>query len=63
MQRRLSDSGSIDCLKEEFIEFTLSPGEVTPLISTYKVWEPSFNPHRTAENVELDEGWSNEHYG
>ena len=44
-QLRLSDSESIDCLKEEFTDFLLSPGDVTPLISIYKIWEPSFNPH------------------
>ena len=51
-QLRLSDSESIDCLKEEFTDFLLSSGDVTPPISTYKIWEPSFNPHRTAEKVE-----------
>ena len=47
----MSDSESIDCLKNEFTDFPLSPGDVTPLISTYKVWEPSFNPHQTGEKV------------
>ena len=51
-QLRLSDSESLDCLMEEFTEFFLSPGDVTPLISTYKVWEPSSNPPQTAEKVE-----------
>ena len=50
-QLRLSDSESLDCLKEEFTDVLLSPGDVTPLISTYEVWEPSFNPPQTAEKV------------
>ena len=36
-QLRLSDSESIDYPKEEFIDFLLSPGDVTSLVSTCKV--------------------------
>lgn len=51
-QLGLSTSQSLHLLKEEFNDFLLSPSELEPLVSTYKVCEPSFNPYRKAEQVE-----------
>ena len=43
-QLQPADSKSLDSLKLEFTDFLLSPEDLAPLISTYKAWEPSFNP-------------------
>ncbi len=51
-QLQLADSKNLDCLKQEFTDFFLSPQDLTPLISTYRACEPSFNPHHAAEKIE-----------
>ncbi len=43
---------NLDCLKQEFTDFFLSPQDLTPLISTYRACEPSFKPHHAAEKIE-----------
>lgn len=44
-QLELATSQSLNCLKEEFSDFLLSPAELKPLITTYKAWEPNFSSY------------------
>ena len=50
-QLELSTPECLDRLREEFTDFLLSPSEIQPLITTYSAWDPSFNPHTSAEKV------------
>ena len=51
-QLELATSQSLNCLKEEFSDFLLSPAELKPLITTYKAWEPNFSSYWNAINVD-----------
>ncbi len=51
-QLQLADSKSLDLSQAGVTDFFLSPQDLTPLISTYRAYEPLFNPHHAAEKIE-----------